>query len=222
MDVLEQGWQLFELDQFNEAEAKFQTVLKGSESTPEQRRQAQFGLGYCAAFAGHFAQSRQMFQILRQDAAERQDQHAEHRALHQLGMVERMAGNWMAAQQCFHEEQFLLQTLGNDALAVSVNAYEQGFVALHLRQMGAALDWFTRCLDQAEQSGDFIAIGCAHRGLGDYWQHEDSETAWHHWETALTVFDEAGDLKAVQEMRERLSRLSKLRTSAPLETSPST
>lgn len=95
MAGLEECWALIESEDYARAEQGFRALLSGV--TGEQARQARFGLGYALAHLHRFEEARDLYRSLRQEARQRGAAFEEHRALHQMGMVDRMAGNWKAA-----------------------------------------------------------------------------------------------------------------------------
>ena len=120
-------------------------------------------------------------------------------------MVERMAGHWEAAQDCFERERELIARLGNAPLAVAVNAYELGTVEQHLGRHGEAKAWLDLSLTCAERTDDLIAVGCAHRGLGD-WHSAQGQTgeALSCWRPAHASFLAAGDDRAASDVERRI------------------
>lgn len=214
MNGIEQAWTAFTQDDYPLAERLFKAILADVDDG-ETMRQAQFGLGYVLAFTGRFDDARTLFTQLRDEAKKRGALNEEHRALHQMGMVARMAGRWLQAQQTFAEEAQLIEQMGQPSLPVAVNAYEQGFVALHLNEFELAFTWLSRSLEQARCTPDLVAIGCAYRGLGDYFEKVGhAEQARQAWQDAMLHFDKAGEEKAVTEVQHRLNLLSERR--APL------
>ncbi|WP_192930990.1 tol-pal system YbgF family protein [Deinococcus sp. AJ005] len=211
MDQIARAWASFEADDYRSAEAGFRSILNTPGIDKAQQEQAQFGLGYALAFLGQYGEAREMFGQLYHHAGLRGEWVAEHRALHQVGMVERMAENWEAAQTCFERERQLIEQHGSPDLAVSVNAYELGLVALHLGQADVSRLWFSTCLTHAERTDDLIAVACAYRGLGDWFQHQGELVAASDvWEKALLIFQEADNPKAVREVQERQAALGGL------------
>lgn len=204
-DALNFAWAAFERDEHAQSEQEFRSILTLPTLTAADRQQARFGLGYALAFSQQFEETREIFASLRQEAATWGDLAFEHVALHQVGMVERMAGNWQAAQDCFECERKMIARLGNADLAVSVNAYELGTVAQHLGQQAEAKAWLDLSLTSATRTDDLIAVGCAHRGLGDWCsaQGQTSE-ALNCWRSAHASFLVAGDEKAASDVERRL------------------
>ena len=205
MERISNTWTLFTQDRFSEAATAFRQLVEDPQSTDVEHQQAEFGLGYSLAFLGEFEEARQCFTRLRVQAAGRNDLSAEHRALHQVGMVERMAENWAAAHACFVEEQQLIQQLGSPDLEVAVNAYEMGIVTLGQGGVAESRTWFELSLSHAQKTTDLVAVGCAYRGLGDW---EDArghaQEAVNLWEASQHAFLQAGETKASEEVRLRM------------------
>lgn len=205
MQQVSDAWNLFIQDRYLDAATAFRKLLEGDHSPEVEREQAEFGLGYALAFLGEFGEARQCFNRLRLQAAARDDLSAEHRALHQVGMVERMAEQWEAAYACFVEERLLIEHLGSPDLEVAVNAYEMGVVTLQQGQTAASRTWFERSLSHARQTTDLVAVGCAHRGLGD-WERDQGHPreAVELWEASREAFTQAGEKKASEDVRLRI------------------
>ena len=162
------------------------------------------------AYTGRFSKARSVYQALLHDARARGDGWAAHRAQHQVGMVERLAGDWPAAQACFEAERQMIEALGCPDLPVSVNAYELGTVALHLGQPGRAKGWLDLCLETAACTTDRVALGCAHRALGDWHDVQGEATAATvQWRAAEAAFLAAGDSQAIADLQGRLNRIER-------------
>jgi hypothetical protein len=101
---LSAAWALMNDGQYRDAATALRR-LAAQNRADEDGEQAAYGLGYALAFLGEFGDARAIFVHLRRPAAVRGDLSAEHRALHQVGMVERMAESWAAALACFSEER---------------------------------------------------------------------------------------------------------------------
>ena len=215
MDLLAQAWESFEGNDYAGAEMSFLKLLNSPDSSAEQQRQASYGLGYVFAFSGRFDQAREIFENFYRDATANNDVRAAHRAIHQIGMVERMAGNWLTARMRFESEYEMIQQLERDDLAVAINSYEQGLVALHLNELEVSKSWFDRSLTSSLRCGDRIAVACAYRGLGDWHQRRgDLDAAAQSWNSSRSAFLEASDTKGAEEIDERLVDIAK--PTAPL------
>lgn len=207
METIEAGWAAFSAGDFAGAEELFATLLEDPAQAGEGHDLARFGLGYVWAHTDRFPQARSAYQTLVREAQARGDGGAAHRAQHQLGMVERLAGDWPAAQRCFEVERQMIEALGCPDLSVSVNAYELGIVALHLGESVQAKAWLDLCLMTARRTTDRVAVGCAHRALGDWHDAQgESRAATAHWRAAAAAFAEADDPQAIADLQGRLTR----------------
>ena len=207
MNSIEDAWGAFSQDDYTAAEHLFKVILADAQDE-ETIRQAECGLGYVLAFTNRFEEARALFVRLHDDAEKRGMPSEQHRALHQVGMVERMAGNWLQAKTTFAEEAELIRLLDNLPLPVAVNAYEQGVVALHLNELERAHQWLKYSLEQANLTDDQVAVGCAYRGLGDYFKRKgEAEQARQAWEKAIIAFSRVSEGKAVEDVHERLRGL---------------
>ena len=204
-DAMTRAWAAFQCEDWTQAEALYREILSDPALTSAERQGARFGLGYVLAHVQRFDEARELFASLREQAAAGNDLAFEHVALHQVRMVERMSGHWEAAQDCFEREQKLITRLGNADLAVAVNAYELGTVARHLGQQAEAKTWFDLSLTCAERTDDLIAVGCAHRGLGDWYSARGQlNEALNCWRSAHASFLAAGDDRAASDVERRL------------------
>ncbi|MFC4455296.1 tetratricopeptide repeat protein [Deinococcus sonorensis] len=208
MHRIDDAWAAFTRDDYTDAERQFEDILTEAQDE-ELMRQAQFGLGYVFAFTHRFSAALSLFAQLYADAERRGALGEQHRALHQVGMVERMAGHWRQAKTTFEQEADLIKRMENPPLPVAVNAYEQGLVALHLNELERAHWWLERSLAHAVRTDDHVAVGCAHRGFGEYFHRiGERRQARHAWEQAVLAFAEANERKAVEDVQERLKHLA--------------
>ncbi len=177
---LKTAWALIEKGRYPEAEA----LLRGK-ATPEAR----MILGYALAFQGRYKEALALYRALFQETQNP-------RALHQVGMVLRMAGRLEEALGVFQEEAGLLP---EDPLARSANHYEQGYVLLLLGEREESRQHLEAALALAQRVGDAMAEAVAHRGLMEW----HLEAARAHRREALRLFQEAQDPKGAEEV-ERL------------------
>ncbi|MBB5233031.1 hypothetical protein [Deinococcus budaensis] len=163
----------------------------------------QMALGYALAHAGLFAEGRAVYARLR-------DAHAgeprEHLYVHQLGMVERLAGDLHAALRLFGHERELIGSLppAERAFKRAVNGYELGLCRLALGEGEAARAALAAALADAREADDPMTRGCVHRALGDLAAGSgDPDTARAEYGQAHADFQEAGDERAAAEVRAR-------------------
>ncbi|PYE53368.1 tetratricopeptide repeat protein [Deinococcus yavapaiensis] len=190
-------WSAIDEGRYEDAEA----LLKRDDEL-SRAPAGQMALGYIFAFRGHFDEARHVYASLRETAREHPERMREYIAVHQLGVVERMAGRLDAALALFEEEYGLIDPDADHALAV--NAYELGQVALLMGRLDDAERELTRCLTLARSGDDPVALGCAWRGLGDLAViREDYGGASGAYAHAKEAFREADDHRALRELEER-------------------
>ncbi len=96
--------------------------------------------------------------------------------LHQLGYTARESGNLDLARTHFMAEQACLPY--NNYLALAVNAYELGMIALEQNKLSVAFHYARRSVEYAQQAKDPIAEGYAYHLLGEVRQSlKDPEKA---------------------------------------------
>ncbi len=182
MKDLAEAWRLIEAGRYREAEA-----LLAQDPSPEAR----FLLGYALVFQGRYEEALSLYRALYRESGS-------HWALHQVGMVLRMAGRLEEALAVFEEEARLLP---QDPLARSVNLYERGYTRLLLGEKGEALALLRAALAEAEASFDPTAQACAHRGLLEWHlRFGQEEGVRRHKEAAIRCFLKAGDPKGAEEV----------------------
>lgn len=191
-------WQAIDEGRFADARALLEADPALLASDP-----GQMALGYALAHGGQFDEAREVYGRLRDTHA---GQPWEHVPLHQLGMVERLAGDPAAALRLFGEELALIERLPEDERAFkrAVNGYELGVNRLELGQVAEARGTLAAALADAQQADDPMTLGCVHRALGDMAvQTGDPTGAQAEYEQAATFFEEAGDERAAAEVRGR-------------------
>ncbi|EYB69443.1 hypothetical protein DEIPH_ctg006orf0008 [Deinococcus phoenicis] len=195
-------WQAIDEARFAEARALLEADPALLASDP-----GQMALGYALAHEGQFGGAREVYGRLRNTHA---GQPWEHVPLHQLGMVERLAGDPAAALRLFDEERALIERLPevDRAFKRAVNGYELGVNRLALGQVAEARATLAAALADAQQADDPLTLGCVHRALGDMAaQTGDPDGARAEYEQAATLFEEAGDEWAAAEARARREAL---------------
>ena len=139
-DSMIRAWAAFEREDWTQAEALYQGILSDPALTSVESREARFCLGYVLAHVQHFDEAREIFASLREQAAAGDDLASEHVALHQVGMVERIAGHWQAAQECFECERELIarQPHPTDGRAMGLHLTEAGARLMRAAERTAA------------------------------------------------------------------------------------
>lgn len=205
---LERAFGLFDGGKFDEAEAIYEECLGSlTEKSSPYYVEALHGLGYVRSAKGRYAEARDCYRELLEMAKEQDDWQKEAVVLHQSGMVERMAGCLPEAKDFFEKEYVIWKHEAPDFhVGFSANFYEQGIVALKEGNEREAGTFLQQALEFAERSGDLVALGCAHRGLGELMASLDKkEEADMQFHSAVRAFEEAGDVQAVKDVN-RLHR----------------
>lgn len=99
MNPLETAWAAFEAEDFTRAERDF----RRARLEPSLAAAARYGLVYVFARTGRFEEARSECHLLQLEAQSQNNPSSEYVALHQLGMVERMAGQLQTALQIFQK-----------------------------------------------------------------------------------------------------------------------
>jgi tetratricopeptide (TPR) repeat protein len=192
------GWMAFEAEDYVAAEREF----RRARLEPNTATAARHGLVYVFAKTGRFEEARAECDLLQLEARATQNPEAEYIALHQLGMVERMAENYVTALEIFMREADLIAKLDHPPLAVSANAYEQGILRAKLGQLAEARDWLGTALEAAQLAGDAIAEACAYRGLSEVAANDTMRLAF--LRQSLGAFERSDDAIGASEIRAML------------------
>lgn len=161
---------------------------------------------YIAVEQKNFEIARQAITSYLGRAQDQEDKTHEHIAYHQLGYIERSAGNLdLALQWIETEADFLEKYFRDDHYRQSVNLYEQGYLNLQLGNLELAEKLMRQALTYALESDDLINHGCAYRGMGEIFTAQgDKKNAKKSFQQALTLFEEAGDTVGVQGVQDLL------------------
>lgn len=178
---LRAAWNLMEAGRYGEAKR----LLRGDASS-----EARFALGYALAFQGRYGEAEALYRALFRETKS-------HRALHQVGMVLRMAGRIEEALEVFREEACLLP---EESLAWAANRYEQGLAHLLLGRREESRALLEEALAWAEGAAHPLAQAVAHRGLLLWhFRFGSREEAEGHRREAVRRFREAGDEQGAKE-----------------------
>ncbi|ADV66665.1 tetratricopeptide repeat protein [Deinococcus maricopensis] len=168
-------------------------------------RAGQMAHGYILAHTGRHPEARDVYARLR--AAHAGDEW-EHIAVHQQGMVERLAGDHAAALAHFEQELQLIRALGDRPHKLAVNAYELGVTSLALGRVEAARTHLQDSLRNAHRQDDPVAVACAERGLGEVAAYEGNVgEARAHYARAIEAFEDAEDEVGIREVQALMDAL---------------
>ena len=205
-EMLSKAWQLFDSGAINAAEALYLDCYRQvNSSNHEVYTSVLMGLIYVESSMEKYDEARKYAGILVSIANHDEERHV---AIHQYGMVERMAGNFRKAKVLFQQEAELIQAaFSDDDLKLSANYYEQAYVELKIGNLNLAEKTMKLALEYAIKTKDSICIGCAYRGMGEIVKVRSNTVQAKLWfDKAIDAFSEAGDLIAVEEVKILLER----------------
>lgn len=125
-----------------------------------------------------------------------------HKALHQVGYVERSAGNLETALSIYENER---QEISNsDQVALGANLYELSYCNLLLGNNERALHFFHKYELLDFEEPDLIERACFYRLKGDLFAANNIESAKIAYMKSLSYFKEANDDVGASEIQSRL------------------
>ena len=201
-EMLSKAWQLFDSGAIDTAEALYLDCYgQVSASNHEIYISVLMGLIYVESSMEKYDEARKYAEILVGIANNDEERHV---AIHQHGMVERMAGNFSKSKILFQQEAELIrEAFADDELRLSANYYEQAYVELKMGNLNFAEEKMMLALEYAIKAKDSICIGCACRGMGEIVKvRSNTEQAKIWFDKAIDAFLDAGDLIAVEEVRD--------------------
>ncbi|GEM47617.1 tetratricopeptide repeat protein [Deinococcus cellulosilyticus] len=200
MSLIEQAWNAFDAGDFEQARTLYEQHLD-AHPTDEQAR---FGLGYVYVNLGLFEEAEGLYQGLYQEALQSQDPRA-HQAMHQIGMLRRVQGDYAGALTAFEQEKPLIP---DDPFPRAINTYELGMCHLRLGNTEKASVELHTSLFYAQRSMDPIAQACAYRGIGELHLAQDNYTeAQPAFLEAIRCFEAAGEKRGVEDIIEYIKEL---------------
>lgn len=199
--LLQRAFQAFDEGDLPGAKALYRQCLAQTPPGTREYETVLHGLGYVYCHQSNFAAARRCYEEVLRGCRNRQDKGAEAIALHQLGMVERMAGAFAAALERFTAEAALLAAhLPDDDVRKAANLQEQGYVRLLQGEPEEAWRVLTAAMLTAERSGDPMTQGCVLRALGETLAAmQETRAALKHLAEARKRFRAAGDRLAMAE-----------------------
>lgn len=208
MNLLQQAWNAFDRGDLEQARDLYQTHLRAH---PEDE-QARFGLGYVHVQMGDFEAAETLYQGLFAEAIQNNAPHA-HQAMHQLGILYRIQGNYRRALQAFEQEKPLIP---DEFFPKAINAYELGMCLVRLGNMEKASVELYSSLFFAQKSTDLIAQACAYRGIGELHLAQDNfAEAQPAFLEAMRCFDTAGEKRGVEDIVEYIKELEEASKNRP-------
>lgn len=198
-----QAFELFDQGKVLEAEKLYEECLSElSDDKSVEYQTALHGMGYVKAHLKKYEDARNIYEELLKIAEDQQNLVDQIVAIHQLGMVERMAHNYDEALAYFDKEyEWLKEIEENKQLMLAANYYEKGYIHFLKKDYEVAERFMGKSLDHAKASEDKVALGCAYRGLGEIHQATGrKKSADRFFERAIQCFKEVGDKHAVAEI----------------------
>ena len=202
-----EAWGLFDIGDFATSEAIYLECLESvNEDDYDTYASILMGLIYTQSYQGKYEEARGLAGRLIKIAPNDEEKHI---ALHQAGMVERMAGQYEKALNLFcQEEEVIHMAFPEDDLRVAANLYEQSYVNMKRGSLNLAEQIMMSSLEHAQKAEDAMCIGCAYRGLGEIMkQSRRVVLARDYFESAIEAFEKAGDDIAVKEVEDMLRTL---------------
>lgn len=203
-EKLAEAWRLFDIGDYAASEKIYQECLKEINTDDyETYASVLMGLVYTQSFLEKYDEARNYAKHLIELAPNEEELHI---ALHQAGMVERLAGDYDRSLEFFlQEEELIRKVFPEDDMRISANLYEQGYVNLKKESLQISAEIMKEALEYAKKSEDAMCIGCAYRGLGEIMRAQGKEEpAKEYFKQAIEAFKLTGDEIAVKEVEEML------------------
>lgn len=190
-----------------QAERLAREALAGAKPGSRAQTDALSLLAFLEAEQGKLEQARARYLDLRERYRRVTDPERESVAVHQLGMVARLAGDYSGAEALFDEEAAMLERhLPENRLRRGGNLYERAFVRYLREEFDQAERLFRMGLDLVGPAGDQMVLGCLWRGLGQVLAASgDGRGAAAAYQEARAAFTAAGDQAALRQV-EALNR----------------
>lgn len=185
-------------------------IDKIEDQTTEPYKQTIHGLAFVKSESGNFSEAQELYFELLRMAREEGNQQEEAIALHQLGMVQRLAGNDEQALHYLKEERNIYLSLGdNFHLGLAANFYEQGIIFMRNDQLQLAEQAMGSALEHGTQADDLTIVGHASDRLGDILARQDNKKeAFELYQRSLTAFQQSGNEQAVKRIGDKLDEFN--------------
>ena len=196
---MEQAWQLFMEGKIEQAKKLVEPDFSVETCTDYHLLNL---MGYIYLEEKNYNDSLKIYQRYIDLARSKNDLENEHIGYHQLAMVYRDLGEFQKALLYINQEMEIIQNnFPNDALKLSINYYEQGFLHLKLGELEYAENHMQKSLDFALKTDDFIAQACAYRGMGEIYLAQESDKSQDYFYQSIQLFEKAEDKIGADEVR---------------------
>ena len=196
---MEQAWQLFMEGKIKQAKKLVEPNFSLETCTDYHLLNL---MGYIYLEEKNYNDSLKIYQRYIDLARSKNDLENEHIGYHQLAMVYRDLGEFQKALLYINQEMEIIQNnFPNDALKLSINYYEQGFLHLKLGELEYAENHMQKSLDFALKTDDFIAQACAYRGMGEIYLAQESDKSQDYFYQSIQLFEKAEDKIGADEVR---------------------
>lgn len=196
---MEQAWQLFMEGKIEQAKKLVEPDFSVETCTDYHLLNL---MGYIYLEEKNYNNSLKIYQRYIDLARSKNDLENEHIGYHQLAMVYRDLSEFQKALLYINQEMEIIQNnFPNDALKLSINYYEQGFLHLKLGELEYAENHMQKSLDFALKTDDFIAQACAYRGMGEIYLAQESDKAQDYFYQSIQLFEKAKDKIGADEVR---------------------
>jgi tetratricopeptide (TPR) repeat protein len=194
----ENAWKAYDQKDFDVAAKLWEQLIRTASSDME-RDSFRYDYGYTLVGLKRFDEARSIYEQLYEKISS-------HIYIHQIGMVEREAGNYVMAAELFKQEQTMLAI--EDNLAIAANLYEQALIESLIGELSLAFDLANQCLVVSMTTEDKIMHGCAYRLLGDLLRLDFPDKARIHYYKSRKSFEDAGDQIACGEIDQRVNEMT--------------
>ena len=196
---MEQAWQLFMEGKIEQAKKLVEPDFSVETCTDYHLLNL---MGYIYLEEKNYNDSLKIYQRYIALARSKNDLENEHIGYHQLAMVYRDLSEFQKALLYINQEMEIIQNnFPNDALKLSINYYEQGFLHLKLGELEYAENHMQKSLDFALKTDDFIAQACAYRGMGEIYLDQESDKAQDYFYQSIQLFEKDEDKIGADEVR---------------------
>ena len=198
-NILLKAWENYEAGNYKKSECFFKTALK-NETVPENRDNVLFSYGYTLTALKHFDKAEKIYKDLFK-------KHRSHIHIHQLGMVQREAGNYEKALKLYSKEKAMIDK--KDNLAKAMNLYELGKNNELLGRFTAAKKYADKCVQTASKCDDFIMKACSFKLAGDIEKNGNTIKAINCYKKAKGYFDKGKDKIGAKDVISAINNLKK-------------